>query len=192
MAKFFKDVTLPKAFFLGLLLSLCYLSFLQTGPFLPDLTLREDDPFTTLNYFVKNYFLRSQPAHLEEFIVVAIDDESLEKINQRWPWSRSLFGTVLDTLSRQQPKVILYDATFTGASPNPKEDEVLAEAIRKAGNVVLPSSFNDRGRYTPPMEPFGSAASGSLYPVSVREKKWMPSMTLHGENFIWCTPRNPA
>jgi len=155
MATFFRELTLPKAFLLGLVLSLCYLSILQNGPFLPDLILQKDDPFTFLSYFLK-----PKPDHLDKIVIVTVDDESMVRINRRWPWPRSSFGPVLEKISSESPRAILYDTTFTGASDDPQEDRTLAEAIRKTGKVILPSSFSNRGRYLPPLEPFGSAAAG--------------------------------
>ena len=72
-------------------------------------------------------------------VVVAIDRESSERLKlsnnpDRWP--RSLHARLIDTLSRAGASVIVFDLYF--AEPRlPEEDDALAAAIRKAGNVIL-------------------------------------------------------
>ena len=72
-------------------------------------------------------------------VVVAIDRESSERLNlannpDRWP--RSLHARLIETLTRAGASVIVFDLYF--AEPRSREDdEALAEAIKKAGNVIL-------------------------------------------------------
>ncbi|MBU1448826.1 adenylate/guanylate cyclase domain-containing protein [Patescibacteria group bacterium] len=69
-------------------------------------------------------------------VIVAIDDASLGVIG-RWPWPRSVHAKLIRTLSEAGASAIAYDVNF----PEPSdewEDASLADAIRQAGNVVLP------------------------------------------------------
>lgn len=72
-------------------------------------------------------------------VVVAIDRESSERLNlpnnpDRWP--RSLHARLIEALSRAGARVIVFDLYF--AEPRaPEDDAALAEAIEKAGNVIL-------------------------------------------------------
>ena len=72
-------------------------------------------------------------------VVVAIDRESSEHLNlsinpDRWP--RSLHARLIESLTRAGASVIVFDLYF--AEPrSPEDDGALAEAIKKAGNVVL-------------------------------------------------------
>jgi CHASE2 domain-containing sensor protein len=82
--------------------------------------------------------LRGQRPADPRIVIVTIDDESLRRVGQ-WPWPRSLSGQLLHAISRYHPRLIYPDILFTEASPDPREDEVLALAVKKAGNVILPS-----------------------------------------------------
>jgi len=69
-------------------------------------------------------------------ILVGIDDASLAELKQRWPWPRSLHARLIDALKQAGAAVIVFDVVFE--FPTEKaEDEALAQAIRRAGNVVL-------------------------------------------------------
>jgi len=68
--------------------------------------------------------------------IVGIDEASFAQLNQRWPWPRSLHGQVVDRLHEAGAAVIAFDLIFAEAS-EPKEDTAFAEAIARAGNVVM-------------------------------------------------------
>ena len=77
-----------------------------------------------------------------EVVIAAIDDASVSALG-RWPWPRKKIAELIDYLSRAGAKIVAVDLTFLpaeseGASGN---DRVLAEAIQRAGNVVLPFYF---------------------------------------------------
>ncbi len=69
-------------------------------------------------------------------IIVSIDDSSLTKIG-RWPWPRTIHAELIDTLKAASASVIALDVNFPEPS-NTSDDRRLAEAVRGAGNVVLP------------------------------------------------------
>lgn len=68
--------------------------------------------------------------------IVGIDEASFAQLNQRWPWPRSLHGQVVDRLHEAGAAVIAFDLIFAEASA-PNEDAAFAEAIARAGNVVM-------------------------------------------------------
>jgi CHASE2 domain-containing sensor protein len=79
--------------------------------------------------------VRPPPA---DIVIVGIDEDSLSKLG-RWPWSRRLHATLLDRLHADGARVIGLDLVF--AEPDTADqpaDALLAEAIGRAGNVVLP------------------------------------------------------
>jgi signal transduction histidine kinase/CHASE2 domain-containing sensor protein len=66
---------------------------------------------------------------------VAIDEESISQLG-RFPWKRTYTAQVLNIISPVQPKAIAIDVLY--AEPTEQEDDqVLADAVKKAGNVVL-------------------------------------------------------
>lgn len=81
--------------------------------------------------------LHSRPPPTD-LVIVAIDEDSLSKLG-RWPWSRRLHAALVDRLHADGAKVIGLDLVF--AEPDTADqpaDAMLADAIRHAGNVVLP------------------------------------------------------
>ncbi len=73
-----------------------------------------------------------------DIVIVAIDEDSLSKLG-RWPWSRRLHAALIDRLKADGARVIGLDLVF--AEPDTTDqpaDAELAEAVRHAGNVVLP------------------------------------------------------
>lgn len=81
--------------------------------------------------------------------IIAIDDESLEELG-RWPWDRNTHAALIETLAEGNPAVIALDIIFSEASQDSEDDEAFMEAIRNAGNVVLPQygifpEFHTRG-----------------------------------------------
>ncbi|MDE2400514.1 MAG: CHASE2 domain-containing protein [Burkholderiales bacterium] len=76
----------------------------------------------------------------KDIVVVAIDDDSLEAVG-RWPWRRAIHATAISRIAAAHPKAILLDVLLSEPDADPRQDELLATAIRQAGNVVLPVAF---------------------------------------------------
>jgi len=86
---------------------------------------------------LRNLIKEQPPA--KDIIVVAIDDKSIGEIG-RWPWGRDVMAALVNKISAAGPKVIGIDVMFTERE-SPEKDEKLAEAIKKADNVVLATAF---------------------------------------------------
>ena len=71
-------------------------------------------------------------------VIVAIDNESLSETNLPYPWPRAYFARLVDAIGQGKPRIIVLDVPFYEAAEG---DAVLAEALRRAGNVVLVSSL---------------------------------------------------
>ena len=68
--------------------------------------------------------------------VVGIDEASFSELQLQWPWPRRLHAELVDRLTAAGAAVIVFDIVF--AEPSNKEDDKrFADAIRRAGNVVL-------------------------------------------------------
>jgi adenylate cyclase len=70
--------------------------------------------------------------------IVGIDEASFAQINKRWPWPRDLHARLVDRLAASGAAVIAFDMIFAEASV-PAEDQALADAVGRAGNVVMAS-----------------------------------------------------
>lgn len=74
-----------------------------------------------------------------ELAVVAIDTETLEGVEQRWPWSRNIFADLIAAIDQCNPKAILIDIVFQHPDDDrmPGGDQLLARTIKKSGKVAL-------------------------------------------------------
>jgi adenylate cyclase len=68
--------------------------------------------------------------------VVGIDEASFSELALQWPWPRRLHAELIDRLAAAGATVIALDITFPEPS-NREDDQRLADAIRRAGNVIL-------------------------------------------------------
>ncbi len=90
-----------------------------------------------------HFTARGQVAGERQVAIVAIDDASLNRTG-KWPWKRTLFADLIAVLSRSGARVIAFDIFF---QPDDRDSmvadtKVLAQAMTKAGNVILPIYFN--------------------------------------------------
>lgn len=79
-------------------------------------------------------------AAAEDVVIVAIDDASVEAIG-RWPWRRSVHATVLERLAAARPRAIVLDLLLSEPDPDPRQDDLLAAALRQAAPVVMPVAW---------------------------------------------------
>lgn len=73
-----------------------------------------------------------------DVVLVTVDKQSLSSLG-RWPWSRRLHAQLIDRLHADGARVIGFDVMFS--EPQNEDlaaDRLLAEAMARAGNVVLP------------------------------------------------------
>jgi PAS domain S-box-containing protein len=102
-----------------------------------------------------------------EVAIIAIDDPSIARLG-RFPWPRSYTARLLDLVSAVRPKAIAVDLLFSEAS-NPADDEALATAIARAGNVVVAAQLinttgeknEPRVAWLRPLPEIESAAAGT-------------------------------
>jgi adenylate cyclase len=82
----------------------------------------------------------------EDVVVVGIGEQSFDELDEQWPFPRSLHAKAIQRLDADGARVIAYDVQFTEPS-NPTDDQALADAVARAGNVVLATTaVDDRGR----------------------------------------------
>ncbi|HDT15113.1 MAG TPA: adenylate/guanylate cyclase domain-containing protein [Firmicutes bacterium] len=75
-------------------------------------------------------------------VIVAIDEESFRNMPERWTWPRDVYGRVVDNLVKWGAKAIVFDVVYSEPTVrNPEEDLAFANAVKKAGNVVLGMRF---------------------------------------------------
>jgi adenylate cyclase len=85
------------------------------------------------------FLLRGPHVPSPQIIIVGVDYESLQALGSSWPWPREYHARLLDRL--REARVVGLDFLFTQPS-DPRQDRLLAEAARFAGNVVWASHFS--------------------------------------------------
>lgn len=82
--------------------------------------------------------LRGKMQPTAPIVIVAIDDSSFANMPERWTWPRTFYARVVENLKKWGAKAIVFDMVFSEpTTKNPKEDKIFADAIKKAGNVIL-------------------------------------------------------
>ncbi len=83
----------------------------------------------------------NSPIRSDDIYVIGIDNETLEEIGPWGTWSRGVMGELVNTLNADPenvPAVIGIDVMYFGNKEDDIEgDEYLAQAAKKAGNVVV-------------------------------------------------------
>lgn len=99
----------------------------------------------------------------DDVVIIAIDEESLSKLG-RWPWDRKYHAKLIDLVSNDGALVIGLDIILAEREMNGSSDQLLSEAIKRAGNVVLPvviEAVRQNGQLieTLPLVEFSAAAA---------------------------------
>src|SRR5262245_18019310 len=82
---------------------------------------------------------RGKIAPPPEIAIIAIDEVSIARLG-RFPWPRALMARGLALISAARPKVIALDVLYSEPTM-PADDQALATAIARAGNVVVASQL---------------------------------------------------
>ena len=108
--------------------------------------------FTSLRLAATDYLYQAEGEPGDDIVIVAIDEQSLQALGE-WPWTFEPYVQLLERLDRAG--AVALDVLLPGPGPQGNPDAVrLQQAVRRAGNVVLPLA----GSIRYPSEP-----SGGLY-----------------------------
>jgi adenylate cyclase len=104
---------------------------------------------------------RGAPLVHPQIVLVEITDASIRDLSEvvgRWPWPRALQAILVDYISSGKPSVIAVDVTFLeperaskyefldrGEITSAQSDRELADAVRRAGNVIVLADAVDPG-----------------------------------------------
>jgi adenylate cyclase len=110
------------------------------------------------------------PRPPDDIVVVAIDEPSFSEMGMQWPWPRRVHARLIDALVRGGARTIVFDLLFDEPSAV-EDDQALADAVRRAGNVVLASDraiTTDRGyEIAQWVEPLPQLAQGAAAVAAV-------------------------
>lgn len=94
-----------------------------------------------------------QPAAQPEIVIIQVDDASLQRLGGFAPDRRSL-AQAIERLDSAQARVIALDLLlFDASSRDPEGDARLAQAQKKAGNVLIPYALLNENAGHRPTEP---------------------------------------
>jgi len=71
-----------------------------------------------------------------KIVLFVVDDSSIQRVG-KWPWSRGRLGRIVDRLDSLGAKAIVYDFNFLQVSQDPVQDQLLTQAMKKSGKVVI-------------------------------------------------------
>jgi adenylate cyclase len=88
--------------------------------------------------------LRGAQSPDSDIVIVAIDDTSLNWMQQPWPWKRTQLANIVTWLNNAGAKVIGLDIDLFDPAANPADDQALADALSSANasvsvNQIIPT-----------------------------------------------------
>ncbi len=92
-----------------------------------------------LKHRVASWFRQPHAA----LVVAGIDMQTLETAKSRWPWPREKVAEVIDRLAAGRPRAIILDILFQNEDTD-AGDAALAQAVRRAGNVLLVAVMEEK------------------------------------------------
>jgi adenylate cyclase len=98
------------------------------------------EAFEAKTYDLRFKTMRGPLTPNPDIAIIAIDDKSIGELG-RFPWTRTEYARLLDKLSEAGAKAVLFDAFFP-EQESKNADQAFAAAAKRAGNVVLATSFN--------------------------------------------------
>lgn len=98
------------------------------------------EAFEARTYDLRFKAMRGPITPHPDIAIIAIDDKSIAELG-RFPWTRTEYVRLLKQTSEAGAKAVLFDAFFP-EHESARADRAFAEAAKKAGNVVLATSFN--------------------------------------------------
>lgn len=93
--------------------------------------------------------MAAKPNGDQRIVIIDIDDASFEQMKEqgwRWPWTRRAWAAILKYLPPRdattgRPSAVVFDIIFAG-NETQDIDQDLADAMRRAGNVIIGYSFS--------------------------------------------------
>jgi len=95
------------------------------------------------------FSVRGKQQPPKDIVVVKIDDHTFDRLNERWPFRRSLYARLIGNLKKDGAKVIAFDIQNSEPSAGDQgalDDITFMDANRAAGNVVFATTeVNEEG-----------------------------------------------
>ena len=97
-----------------------------------------------LDFWLYDTLITATPAEpADDVVIIAIDELSMDRLG-RWPWPRTTHARLIEKLREAGAETIVFDILFPEPSP---EDQAMANAMQKHGNVILPLHLSPPSRH---------------------------------------------
>lgn len=132
-----------------------YTLLLNKIPLLKINYLKTSDLFLSLRY----KFSR-MPAVIDKICIIDIDENTLNRLQQRWPIRRNFYAKMLRQISQDntKPAITGINIAFIGKGDLPEDDAALADAIKESDNVVLGTFLDKNYNMMLPLEAISQSA----------------------------------
>jgi len=107
--------------------------------------------------------LRGTDRPSPQVVIVAIDEKSIDRLGPT-AWPRNEYVPLIERLSRAGARVIGFDFTFGRLEREAANNDLLAEAMKKAGNVVFGYEFTHVGDPSPAATPPSAGLRATALP----------------------------
>ncbi len=104
-----------------------------------------------------SFRIRGNKQHSENIVIVAIDEKTLGRFG-KWPIRRINYAKLLDKISKS--RIVLIDVVM--AEPS-HDDTVLANTIKKYGNVILPAYIDGQSKQIISSQPLDALGIGHVH-----------------------------
>jgi CHASE2 domain-containing sensor protein len=89
------------------------------------------------------YMIQGPPHKIRDVVIVAIDNDTVLHMKDRWPYPRADFAKVLENVKKANPLAIGIDFAYLGKS-NPEDDEAIKKALDYP-QLILAATINEHG-----------------------------------------------
>jgi len=96
--------------------------------------------------FKLRHVLNKPPAVAKDILLITIDDASIEKVHQKWPFKRRLYAKLIEAAHDGGARLIAMDLVFFGQG-DPADNFLLSLAIERMQKVVLAAFIDSDGRF---------------------------------------------
>lgn len=100
-----------------------------------------------------------------EIVLVYLDEESAKRLHQPIDdaWNRTLHVALLERLTTEGARLVMYDLLFDRPSPEPARDEAFTAALQKFGKAIIGAALElgvSQERVVPPLKSLRKVAAG--------------------------------
>jgi adenylate cyclase len=75
--------------------------------------------------------------------IIYMDESSYHELDQDFaqPWDRALHAQLLDRLTDDGVRAVIFDIIFSGAGPDPEADKSFLDALKRNGHTILAGDY---------------------------------------------------